>query len=71
MNRKLYSNVGRNENCPCGSLKKFKKCCIDKLVPMSEALIADNELGQQRIREYDEEQKKIDWSLSLKPLSVI
>ncbi len=22
--------VGRNEPCPCGSGKKFKKCCIDK-----------------------------------------
>lgn len=21
---------GRNEPCPCGSGKKFKKCCIDK-----------------------------------------
>jgi uncharacterized protein len=23
------SKVGRNEPCPCGSGKKFKKCCID------------------------------------------
>ena len=22
--------VGRNERCPCGSGKKFKKCCINK-----------------------------------------
>ena len=22
------SNIGRNEKCPCGSGKKFKKCCI-------------------------------------------
>ena len=22
--------IGRNEPCPCGSGKKFKKCCIDK-----------------------------------------
>lgn len=22
--------VGRNDSCPCGSGKKFKKCCIDK-----------------------------------------
>ena len=21
--------VGRNDPCPCGSGKKFKKCCID------------------------------------------
>ena len=24
--------VGRNEPCPCGSGKKFKRCCADKLV---------------------------------------
>lgn len=31
-------NVGRNEPCPCGSGKKFKKCCIGKaeiVVPVS------------------------------------
>jgi len=22
--------VGRNDPCPCGSGKKFKKCCIDR-----------------------------------------
>lgn len=22
--------IGRNEPCPCGSNKKFKKCCIHK-----------------------------------------
>lgn len=21
-------NVGRNDPCPCGSGKKFKKCCV-------------------------------------------
>lgn len=28
------SKVGRNDPCPCGSGKKFKKCCIDS-TPMS------------------------------------
>lgn len=23
--------VGRNENCPCGSGRKFKKCCMMRL----------------------------------------
>jgi uncharacterized protein len=23
----LHSEVGRNDDCPCGSGKKFKKCC--------------------------------------------
>jgi len=22
--------IGRNQDCPCGSGKKFKKCCINK-----------------------------------------
>ncbi|MGC9519216.1 MAG: SEC-C metal-binding domain-containing protein [Desulfuromonadaceae bacterium] len=22
--------TGRNEPCPCGSGKKYKKCCLDK-----------------------------------------
>ncbi len=26
---KLGSKVGRNEPCPCGSGKKYKKCCLD------------------------------------------
>lgn len=23
--------IGRNDDCPCGSGRKFKKCCIQKL----------------------------------------
>ncbi|MCH8163879.1 MAG: SEC-C domain-containing protein, partial [Proteobacteria bacterium] len=23
-------SVGRNEACPCGSGRKYKKCCLDK-----------------------------------------
>jgi hypothetical protein len=26
--RKNYSDVNRNDPCPCGSGKKFKKCCM-------------------------------------------
>lgn len=25
------ANVGRNDPCPCGSGKKYKKCCEDKV----------------------------------------
>lgn len=25
----IYINVGRNEKCPCGSGKKYKKCCMN------------------------------------------
>ena len=63
--------VGRNDLCPCQSGKKFKKCCIDKPYQPSAELLADFELGQQRIREYEEEQEKQDWSKSLEPLPEI
>jgi uncharacterized protein YecA (UPF0149 family) len=25
-----FSNVGRNDKCPCGSGKKYKNCCMNK-----------------------------------------
>lgn len=25
-----YPKVGRNDPCPCGSGKKYKKCCLNK-----------------------------------------
>jgi len=28
--RRDPARVGRNEPCPCGSGKKFKKCCLRK-----------------------------------------
>ena len=27
--KKHYTDVGRNDACPCGSGKKFKKCCLN------------------------------------------
>lgn len=30
MTVRVENKVGRNDPCPCGSGKKFKKCCIDK-----------------------------------------
>lgn len=27
--KKQYAEVGRNDPCPCGSGKKFKKCCME------------------------------------------
>jgi hypothetical protein len=31
------SRIGRNEPCPCGSGRKYKRCCIDKPTPASAA----------------------------------
>ncbi|HIT54889.1 TPA: SEC-C domain-containing protein, partial [Candidatus Galligastranaerophilus intestinigallinarum] len=29
-NENKFKNIGRNDPCPCGSGKKFKKCCMLK-----------------------------------------
>ncbi len=29
---RIENKIGRNDPCPCGSGKKYKKCCIDKEV---------------------------------------
>ena len=31
-NSKRVNKIGRNSPCPCGSGKKYKKCCIDKCI---------------------------------------
>jgi len=31
VNKYFQLKVGRNDSCPCGSEKKFKKCCWDKI----------------------------------------
>src|ERR1019366_4181425 len=35
------SKVGRNESCPCGSGKKFKKCCSGKPRPITDRFTFD------------------------------
>lgn len=30
--------VGRNEECPCGSGKKYKKCCLNKVVSLNSVI---------------------------------
>jgi hypothetical protein len=39
--------VGRNDPCPCGSGKKFKKCCEEKMIrkKFSAELISGGEEG--------------------------
>jgi uncharacterized protein len=40
-----FKGVGRNDPCPCGSGKKFKKCCLDK-TRLSEAAPARPEIDE-------------------------
>ena len=35
--------VGRNEPCPCGSGKKYKRCCADAVSPAQPVVIRGNE----------------------------
>jgi hypothetical protein len=35
-----YKGVGRNDPCPCGSGKKFKKCCLEKAEPQPPAAVS-------------------------------
>ncbi|MDX5608590.1 SEC-C metal-binding domain-containing protein [Clostridioides difficile] len=35
--------LGRNELCPCGSGKKYKKCCLNKAI-VSERACRNTEL---------------------------
>jgi hypothetical protein len=31
LSQRRAAKIGRNDPCPCGSGKKFKKCCLNKL----------------------------------------
>ena len=44
--------TGRNDLCPCGSGKKYKRCCLSKLEEekLAEAIVIANETANQRGR---------------------
>jgi hypothetical protein len=39
--------IGRNDPCPCGSGKKYKKCCLDREPPIPEPSAAAQEVFQE------------------------
>jgi tetratricopeptide (TPR) repeat protein len=43
--------TGRNAPCPCGSGKKFKKCCIDKVIPSTLEASRDYHWSLEEIEE--------------------
>ncbi len=49
----ITKKIGRNELCPCGSGKKYKKCCIDK--PCIES---NEEVYYENVFEVNEGEKK-------------
>ena len=50
--RKIGFNVGRNDLCPCGSGKKYKKCCMD-LKTSSASIRHPEEKNQQKLNSLD------------------
>ena len=52
-------NVGRNEPCPCGSSKKYKKCCLAKqeanpldAIAFKEPIDIPNSLSEKEVTEF-------------------
>ena len=33
-----FDGIGRNDMCPCGSGRKFKQCCIDRVEKKTRAV---------------------------------
>jgi hypothetical protein len=48
-----FRNVGRNDPCPCGSGKKFKKCCIGK-AELLELTAPNNPFTADEVDEFDD-----------------
>ncbi|WP_404329000.1 YecA family protein [Mesobacillus maritimus] len=48
-------NIGRNDDCPCGSGKKYKKCCLNKVVSMDEIIGKELNQLQEQLYEYFEQ----------------
>lgn len=54
-----FRNVGRNDPCPCGSGKKFKKCCIGKaelpqIASPSDPFETDDPFEMDEVHEFDD-----------------
>ncbi len=50
------AKIGRNAPCPCGSGKKFKKCCMDKIVPSISEIRRDYHWSSEEIEELTTEE---------------
>src|SRR3990172_4342969 len=55
MNRRNKEKIGRNDPCPCGSGKKYKKCCLGKAL-MPSPRLPSSELDGLRVEfaKYDQ-----------------
>jgi len=56
--RNPFRNIGRNDPCPCGSGKKFKKCCIGKAEQL-ELAAPDDPFAVDEMDEFDDTDEPI------------
>jgi len=55
-------NIGRNDPCPCGSGKKYKKCCLNTLQNNEQSEVEmfdkwfeeDLKIGQENLKQLEE-----------------
>ncbi len=69
--RKEAKKVGRNDPCPCGSGKKFKKCCANKKVNgwllvsefpvLSQKSLRPSRLGDNGVPQRELENRNLIW----------
>jgi len=46
-------SIGRNDLCPCGSGKKYKKCCLDKNEKVRAVLVSERrKLTKENLQQY-------------------
>jgi uncharacterized protein (UPF0335 family) len=59
------SKVGRNDPCPCGSGKKAKRCCMEKLEAdrRNEVLSAQREQFAAKAERLEAEREDLQWQL--------
>jgi hypothetical protein len=56
----VRTTVDRNESCPCGSGKKFKKCCLQRLQDYKASLVADGRLRKKLVGFMESELARAD-----------
>lgn len=58
--KKTNNKIGRNDQCPCGSNKKYKRCCIDKGITNEEVENIEFEDRSVWLEEYPSSEQKHD-----------
>jgi len=55
----MSKKIGRNDPCPCGSGKKYKKCCLEKQDIIWEQNKASQLMEEGQFKEAEERLRKV------------